>query len=163
MKTLVSEHLRDEFGEICLEVIFQDRTTRLSCIRRTSDNEVLSFHIVLFTEDGIKTLGSVHEKIVKGGLLGEVIQASGVPYTLAVSDKSCVDMDAGLASLFATGAGRCATERIEYQVRGIPYATIYEFYNPEYTPVAVLPSTLPPDVKTFIRKYLPAKSSQKKT
>src|SRR3989338_4102379 len=161
MKTLVSEHLRDEFGEICLEVIFQDRTTRLSCIRRTSDNEVLSFHIVLFTEDGIKTLGSVHEKIVKGGLLGEVIQASGAPYTRTVSDATNIDMGANLASLFATGAGLCTTELIEYQVRGFPYATIYEFYNPEYTPVAALSGALPRGIKTVIKSYLTAKSPEK--
>ena len=151
---LISENFRDTFGDIHLQVIFQDKTIRLSYIRRVSDNEVLSFHIVLFTEDGIKTLGSVHEKIVKGGLLGEVIKESGVSYTRTVSDKSFVDMDAGLASLFATGAGRCTTERIEYKVRGIPYAAIYEFYNPKYTPVAKTPATVPPDIRTLIQKYL---------
>jgi len=133
---LVSENFRETFGKIRLQVIFQDRTTRLSCIRRVADDEVLSFHIVLFTENGIEALGSAHEEIVKGGLLGEVIQASGVPYTRTVSDTSHIDMDAGLASLFATGESRCTTERIEYQVRGVPYATIHEFYNPKYTPVA---------------------------
>ncbi|MDO8552852.1 MAG: hypothetical protein Q7S01_05030 [bacterium] len=130
---LVSENLRDEFGEIRLEVIFQDRTVRLSCIRRSQDNQVLSFHIVSFTEDGIKTLGSAHERIVAGEMLGEVIQMSEVPYTRTVSEKSSVEMDSGLASLFGTEKGRCTTERIEYHVRGIPYATIYEFYNPKYT------------------------------
>src|SRR3989338_1772479 len=151
---LISENFRDTFGDIHLQVIFQDKTIRLSYIRRVSDNEVLSFHIVLFTEDGIKTLGSVHEKIVKGGLLGEVIKESGVSYTRTVSDKSFVDMDAGLASLFATGESRCTTERIEYQVRGIQYAAIYEFYNPKYTPVAKTPATVPPDIRTLIQKYL---------
>ena len=129
---LISENLRDTFGEIRLELIFQDKTTRVSCIRRVADNEVLSFHIVLFTEAGIKALGSVHEEIVKGGMLGEVIQKSGVPHTRKISDKSSVEIDANLTSLFATEEKRCTTERIEYQVRGVPYATIYEFYNPKY-------------------------------
>jgi len=158
---LISENFRDTFGDIHLQVIFQDKTIRLSCIRRVVDNEVLSFHIVLFTGAGVKALGNVHEKIVAGGLLGEVIKESGVPYTLAVSDKSCVDMDTGLASLFATGAGRCTTERIEYKVRGVPYATIYEFYNPEYTPVATLSGALPRGIKTVIKSYLTAKSPEK--
>ncbi|MDP3965435.1 MAG: hypothetical protein Q8Q13_01420 [bacterium] len=151
---LISENFRDVFGDIRLGIIFQDKTTRLSCIRRISDNEVLSFHIVLFSEAGIERLGPAHEKIVAGGLLGEVIKESGVSYTRTVSDKSFVDMDAGLASLFATGESRCTTERIEYQVRGIPYAAIYEFYNSKYTPVAKTPATVPPDIRTLIQKYL---------
>ena len=60
---LISENFRDAFGEIRLELIFQDKTTRVSCIRRVADNEVLSFHIVLFTEAGIKALGSLHHEI----------------------------------------------------------------------------------------------------
>lgn len=156
--TLVSENLRDRFGEICLEVIFQDRTTRVSYIRRVADDEVLSFHIVLFTEDGIEALGSVHERVAAGEMLGEVIQASGVPYTRTVSEKIHIDIDRGLASLFATKEHRCTTERIEYQVRGVPYATIYEFYNPKYTLVAALAGTLDPKVKTLMQKYLPVES-----
>lgn len=151
---LVSEDLRDKFGDICFQIISQDRTTRLSYIRRVADNEVLSFHIVLFTEAGIKALGSVHEKVVAGGMLGEVIQASGIPYTRTVSDKTNIEMDAGLASLFATKESRCTTERIEYQVRGVPYATIYEFYNPKYTPIVELSGTLNPKVRTLMQKYL---------
>jgi len=154
MITLVSEKLRDSFGEIRLEIIFQNKTTRVSCIRRVSDNEVLSFHIVLFSEAGIERLGPAHEKIVAGGLLGEVIKESGVSYTRTVSDKSFVDMDAGLASLFATVGGRCTTERIEYQVREVPYATIYEFYNPKYTPVAELSSPLDKVVRALMQKHL---------
>src|SRR3989338_8986179 len=151
---LVSETLRDDFGEIRLELIFQDKVTRLSCIRRVSDNAALSFHIVLFTGAGIETLGPVHENIVAGEMLGEVIQASGIPYTRTVSDKSCVEMDAGLASLFATKKGRCTTDRIEYRVRGVPYATIYEFYNPKYTPVTETSIALSPEIRIHMEKYL---------
>lgn len=158
---LVSENLRDEFGDIRLQVIFQDRATRVSCIRRVADNAVLSFHIVLFTEDGMKMLGSVHREIVKGGLLGEAVQASGVPYTRTVSEKSSIEMDTNLASLFAAKESRCTTERILYQVRGTPYATIYEFYNPKYTPVAALLGIVPPKIKTVIQKYLVTKSPEK--
>ena len=151
---LISENFRNTFGDIRLQVIFQDKTTRLSCIRQAANNEALSFHIVLFAETGIKALGTIHEKIVAGGLLGEVIQASEVPYTRTVSEKSSIEMDSALASLFGTEKGRCTTERIEYLVRGIPYATIYEFYNPKYTPVAQLSGTLNPKVKTLMQKYL---------
>ena len=151
---LISENFRDEFGEIRLRLIFQDKITRLSCILRVSDNEVLSFHIILFSWAGIEALGSVHEKIVTGGLLGEVIQASGVPHTRTVSDKTNIEIDAGLASLFATKENRCTTERIEYQVRGVPYATIYEFYNPKYTPVAESVGILNPKIRTLMQKYL---------
>ena len=154
MKTLVSENLRDEFGEIRLQVIFQDRTTRLSCIRRVSDNEVLSFHIVLFAEAGIKALGPAHERVVAGEMLGEVIQAAGVPYTRTVSDKTHIEMRAGLASLFATEMRNCTTERIEYKIRVVPYATIYEFYNPKYTPVAGLSGTLEQRIRTLIQRHL---------
>ena len=158
---LISENLRDTFGEIRLQVIFQDRTTRLSCIRRVADNEVLSFHIVLFTEAGIKILGKVHESVVSGGMLGEVIQKSGVPHTRTVSEKTHIDMDAGLSSLFSTSARSCTTECIEYQIRGVPYATIYEFYNPEYTPVAAVSGTLPRKIKAVIQKYLVGKPPEK--
>ena len=151
---LISENFRDAFGDIRLQVIVQDRTTRLSCIRRVSDNEALSFHIVLFTEAGIKALGAVHEKIVAGGLLGKVIQASKVPYARTISDKTSIEMSAGLASLFVTSESRCTTERIEYRVRGVPYATIYEFYNPKYTPVIEQAGILNREVRMHIQKHL---------
>ena len=154
MITLVSEKLRDSFGEIRLEIIFQNKTTRVSCIRRVSDNEVLSFHIVLFEEAGIKALGPAHEKIVAGGLLGEVIKESGVPYTRKISDKSSIEMDAGLKDLFAAEDNRCTTERIEYRIRDVPYATIYEFYNPKFTPVSDPLSVFNPKVRVIMQKYL---------
>lgn len=155
---LISENFRDTFGDIRLQIIFQNERTRLSCIRRVADNATLSFHVVLFTENGMKTLGPAHGKIVAGEMLGEVIKESGVPYTRTVSDTTNIDMGANLASLFATVGGRCTTERIEYKVRGVPYATIYEFYNPEYTPVVAVSGTLPRKIKTVIQKYLVAES-----
>src|SRR3989338_3584483 len=154
MITLVSEHLRDEFGGIRLELIFQDRTTLLSCIRRVADEAVLSFHIVLFFEAGITALGKVHESVVSGGMLGEMIQKSGVPYTRTVSEKTSVEIDANLTSLFVTEKKRCTTERIEYQIRGVPYATIYEFYNPKYTPVAESSGTLDKEIIALMQKYI---------
>ncbi len=151
---LISENFRDKFGEIRLELIFQDRRTRLSCIRRVSDNEVLSFHVVQFTEAGIKALGSVHERVVAGEMLGEVIQDSGTPHARTISDKTHIEMDANLSSLFSTDEKRCTTERIEYQIRGVPYATIHEFYNPKFTPVAELSGTLDGGVRALMQKNL---------
>lgn len=154
--SLVSENFRNAFGEIRLQVIFQDRTTRLSCLRR-ADDAVLSFHIVLFREAGIKEFGDRHEKIVAGEMLGEVIQASGVPHTRTISDKSSIEMDANLVALFMAAENRCTTERIEYRIRDVPYAMIYEFYNPTFTPVAAARGALPLETKRVIKNRLSAK------
>ena len=132
---LVSEALREKFGDIYFEVIFQDDLHRSSCLRRKSDNAVLSFHIVIFNKAGIETLGKIHERIVAGELLGEVIKESGVSNEWKISERVRVKIPTSLINLFATAQNYCSTEIIEYKVKGVEYAQVYEFYNPEFTAV----------------------------
>lgn len=131
---LVSENLRDKFGEIYLEVISQDRTKRTSCIRRASDGEALSYSTVAFNEAGIEALGKVHDDIVAGGSMGEVIKKSGVAHERSVSVTSSAALNFGLSFLFGTKKPFCNTEKITYKIKSVPYAEIHEFYNPEYAP-----------------------------
>ena len=133
-KKLVSENLSDEFGKIYLEIIFQDHLSRTSCFRRVSDDEVLSYHIVEFGEEGIKALGKDHTEVIDGGYIGEVIKKSRVKYERVVSETSSTALNFGLSFLFGTKMPCCNTERINYKIKSVSYAEIHEFYNPKYMP-----------------------------
>jgi len=138
---LITEKLRAQFGDIYLEVTEQDAVRRIGCLRRMSDNAVLTYHIVTFDPRGVAALGVHHTTIVAGNPMGEVIKHSGVVHTRSVSKPASKNMPPILRALFRTLKKRCRIENIKYTIKGLPYANIDEFYNPEFTPLPKLSRT----------------------
>lgn len=133
---LSTEELMQKFGEIYLEVISHKGNTRITCIRRVFDDAVVAYNIVEFQYEGIVMLGQTfHDEIILGKMLGETIKKSGVPHERNVSEPLLSSVNPEVASLFNTKKSTCVSRKVDYMIKGVPYASITEFYNPEFTPV----------------------------
>lgn len=134
--TVSTEELRERFGDVTLEIIFQRGNTRSSCVRRVSEGTVVAYSRVVFQNPGVTALGKeLHEQILSGKAIGETIQNSGVPHERTVSNPYSATINCGLSFLFDTKKNGCVSRVVTYKIQGVPYASITEFYNPEYTPV----------------------------
>lgn len=129
---LSTDILKEEFGAIRLDIVLRKGNLRTSCIRRVSDNAAVACSKVLFHDEGIKVFDQFHKDILAGGKIGETIQHSGVPHERIESEFSQVRMDPDIISLFGTKRDVCMSRTVEYRIRSLPYASITEFYNPEY-------------------------------
>lgn len=132
---LVSEDLQERFGEICLKVYTQNPVRRVSALLRRADGAVLTYHVVTFDPRGIAALGTVHDTILSGGSMGDVIKKSGVRHTRKVSVPVAFPIPPKVQKLFKTNRKECKEEIITYTIKGQPYAHIQELYNPEFTKV----------------------------
>ena len=131
---LMSEDLREKFGDIFIDTVFQNDKRRIGFLRRATDRAILTYHIVHFNALGIKALGKFHKEIVNGGLLGEIVKKSGVPHTRSDSRPKAAAIPKVLSNLFGTTKKICKTKNVKYKVDGKPYVRIEEFYNPEFIP-----------------------------
>ncbi len=131
--TLSTDELRQKFGEISLEIIAHKGNIRNTCVRRRSDNAVVAYSIVTFNDEGIKAFGDVfHNQILSGKTIGETIKGSGLPHTRTVSKSFVSRINFGLSFLFDTKKDSCVSRNVEYKIKDMLYASIIEFYNPEY-------------------------------
>lgn len=131
---LSSEALRVRFGEIHLEILAQDerRDTRVSCVRRTLDDAPLAYSTVRFFPEGVTVLGPHHERITKGGLLGETVVNSGVAFRRTVSAITTISTSYAARFLFGTDASLLQSRTVEYHIDGQRYCRIREMYNPVF-------------------------------
>ncbi len=134
--TLSTEELKQKFGDITLEIISHRENVRTTCVRRLSDNTAVAYSIVTFHNEGIEALGDeFHNQILSGKTIGETIKNSGVPHERSVSDPFSSKINFGLSFLFDTKKDACVSRVVNYKIKGIPYTSITEFYNPEFTSV----------------------------
>jgi GNAT superfamily N-acetyltransferase len=135
--TLSTEELKHKFGEITLEIISHKENARTTCVRRLSDNAVVAYSIVTFHDEGIKAFGDeFHNQIITGKTIGETIKNSGVPHNRIVSESVSAKVNFGLAFIFNTKKEICVSRIVTYKIKDLLYASIVEFYNPEFTPVS---------------------------
>jgi hypothetical protein len=129
---LSTEELKKKFGAIYLQVISQNNNLRTSCVRKLSNNSVLAFSRVVFNETGIKAFKEFHNQILSGKPIGQAIIDSRVRHERIVSEKFRVKMYPGLCTLFNTKRPTCVGRKIDYKIKGLLYASINEFYNPNF-------------------------------
>lgn len=133
---LSTEELKQNFGDIKLNIISQKEYIRFTCIRRLLDNAVLAYNTVLFHDEGVQAFGDkFHNLITSGQSLGEVIKNSGVMHERKVSEYYTIKVNFGLGFLFNTKKDICLSRKVEYIIKNKLYATIIEIYNPELTQV----------------------------
>ena len=134
--TLSTEELKQKFGEINLEIISQKENTRTTCVRRLSDDAVVAHSMVTFSSEGIAAFGhEFHNQIILGKAIGETIKSSGIVHDRIVSEPVLAKVNFGLAFIFDTKKGVCVSRIVTYKIKDSLYASIVEFYNPEFTPV----------------------------
>ena len=134
--TLSTEELKQKFGDIILEIISNKENVRTTCIRRLSDSGVVAYSMVTFHDVGVVVLGDeFHNQILSGKTIGETIKKSGVPHERCVSGSFSSKINFGLSFLFDTRKDACVSRTIDYKIKDLPYASITEFYNPEFTSV----------------------------
>ncbi len=132
--TLSTEELKQKFGDIALEIISHKENVRTTCVRRLSDDAVLAYSIVTFHDEGIKAFDDeFHDQILSGKTIGETIKNSGVSHERIVSEPVSLKINFGLAFLFDTKKSVCLSRVVDYKIKDLPYASITEFYNPEFT------------------------------
>ncbi len=131
--SLSTDDLREKFGNLVLELIYHKENKRTSCVRRLSDNAALAYSYVAFFNEGILALGKeLHDQIVSGKSIGEVIRDSGVLHERTESKNFSSKVNLGLSFLFDTRKDYCLSRKVDYKIKGTSYASIVEFYNPEY-------------------------------
>lgn len=134
--TLSTEELKLKFGDITLEVISHRENIRTTCVRRLSDNAVVAYSIVTFCNEGVEAFGEeFHNQIISGKTIGETIRNSGISHERTVSESFSSKLNFGISFLFDTKKDTCMSRIVEYTIKGLPYATIAEFYNPEFLSV----------------------------
>lgn len=130
---LSTEELKQKFGDITLEIISHKENIRNTCVRRSSDNAVVAYSIVTFHNEGIQAFGDeLHNQILSGKTIGETIKNSGIPHERIVSETVSSKLNFGLAFLFDTEKDLCVSRIVDYKIKGLPYASITEFYNPKF-------------------------------
>ncbi|MFA6050761.1 MAG: hypothetical protein WC761_06250 [Candidatus Paceibacterota bacterium] len=133
--TLSIEKLEKRLGKTKFGVVSQHDNIRTSCVYRVSGKKVLTYNVVIFADDGVALDKQVHTKIIKGKPLGKTIRSSGVPHQRAEFPVHKIKMKAGLGFIFATSKSTCLTRQVDYYVRGRLYASIHEYYNPDFTAI----------------------------
>lgn len=129
---LTSEKLREQFGKIELIIIFQDSKKRISAIKSSADNRVLTYHTVEFFEKGIISFGvENHQKIVNGDSMGETIKKTKKQHTRTdgIYKKSKINLE--MKKAFSTKKTECFSRTVEYTIEGSRYTVFTEYYNPE--------------------------------
>ncbi|MEK7632594.1 MAG: GNAT family N-acetyltransferase [Patescibacteria group bacterium] len=136
-RELSSGMLRERFGDLRFEVLFQDvkNGIRVSCIRRGVDDSPLACSVVRFTPSGVVALGAYHDRILQGALIGETIAGSGKRYRRSVSANKAIPTTYATKFLFGVEATRLRSRIVEYTVDGLLYCRIREMYNPCLFPV----------------------------
>lgn len=130
------DELKQKFGDVTLEIISHKENIRTSCVRRASDNAVVAYSIVIFHSEGIAAFGDeLHNQILSGRPVGETIKNSGIPHERTVSEPTSSKVNLELSFLFNTKKDTCVSRMVSYKISNFPYASITEFYNPEFTPV----------------------------
>lgn len=149
---LSTELLRARFGEIRLEVLFQTRDgTRVSCVRRASDDRALAYSVVQFHAPGIDAMGPAHQRILDGALLGQTISSSGHAHHRTVSPMERRFTTYASRLLFGTKRTTLPSRVVEYDVEGRPYCRIRERYDPALFRTGAHDAlALEPDVAPFL-------------
>ena len=132
---LTSEIFEKKFGELELEVIFQDANARIVCFRIKSNGEALEYSIVHFHKAGVEKFGEFHQKVVDGNSLGIVVRGSGIPHKRIETERMLVSIPPEAVPIFKTDSSNCVSKKISYEILGEPYADITEFYNPKYVSI----------------------------
>lgn len=134
--TLSTEELKQKFGEIILEIIYQKESTRISCVRKSSDNSVIAYSLVTFEDTSVQILNSdFHRHILSGKAIGETIKDFGIPHERTVSEPFLSKVNFGESFLFDTKKDFCVSRIVNYKINGAQYVSITEFYNPELIPI----------------------------
>lgn len=129
---LSTEELKQKFGDITLEIISHKENIRTTCVRRSSDNAVVAYSIVTFHNEGIRAFGDEsHNQILSGKTIGETIKNSGISHERTVSEPVSSKLNFGLSFLFDTKKENYVSRIVDYKIKGLPYASIIELYNPE--------------------------------
>jgi GNAT superfamily N-acetyltransferase len=130
---LSTEELKQKFGDIYLEVISHKENVRTSCVRKSSDNTVVAYSTVVFHTEGVAVFDQeCHRQILAGKTIGETVRNSGMINERTVSEPFSVKVNYGLSFLFNTKKDLCVSRKVEYKIKDLPYASIVEFYNPEF-------------------------------
>lgn len=131
---LSTDELKKKFGDITMEIISQRGQTRTSCVRRSSDNTVVAYSIITFHDEGIAAFGDeFHNQILSGKAIGETIKNSGISHERRVSESALSKINFGLSFLFDTKKNICVSRGVNYKIEDLLYASLTEFYNPEFT------------------------------
>lgn len=89
--------------------------------------------MVVFRAEGVSSFGDeFHKQILSGNAIGETIQNSGIFHERIVSNSFLYEINFGLAFLFDTTKTVCVSRTVNYKIKDLPYASITEFYNPEF-------------------------------
>src|ERR1700746_1877337 len=95
---LLSEELRNRFGTIKINIIEQNDDYRITVLESDEGN-AKSLAICMFSETPFSTeLEKVHEKIKKGGLIGETIKSNG----FSVVKNLCCNFSIDAPKIFNT-------------------------------------------------------------
>ena len=132
VKLTSSEILQKKFGELSIEILFQNELHRESCLRLKGNDVAIACSVVDFNQSGISIAPDLHANIVAGSLLGKTIQGSGIDYERKEFQWETNNIPTQFQSILNTTETSCLSRKIEYFIKGELYATIMEYYNPDY-------------------------------
>jgi hypothetical protein len=129
---LSTELLEKKCGPVAIEILSQDEKLRTSCIRALRSNAVVAASEVVFHQAGIEKAPEMHAKIVNGAMLGKTIRESGITQERTENEFHQTTTPPEFTNLFSTTKETCLSRKVDYVVAGTLYATIVEYYNPDY-------------------------------
>ena len=137
MKSIVEEQklgtnkVREVFGEIKPEVIYQDGEKRIM-VAKSIDDRVGSYSIVHFNEFGKKFMPNIHQEILKGNFIGETFSRHGVPVYREEDCAFLYSTPPALQKIFGRSEKESLCKRVVFRIGHVrvPYATIIEIYSP---------------------------------
>jgi hypothetical protein len=132
VKLTSSEILQKKFGKLSIEILSQTALHRESCLRLKSNDVAIACSVVDFNQSGISNAPDLHANIVAGALLGKTIQDSGIEHERKEFQWETKNIPSQFQNILNTKKTTCSSRKIEYFIKGELYATIMEYYNPDY-------------------------------
>jgi hypothetical protein len=123
-------NLRQKFGEISFEIIFQKDNNRMSCVRQVANGAILACSIVTFYNNYSDK--DFHKKILTGAPIGETLEKLDTGYERKVTAPFFAKLEPKMLDLFKTNIKTCAARMVDYKIEESAYVSIIEFYNPEF-------------------------------
>ncbi len=129
---LSSDILEQQFGPTEIEILHQDKTTRIICTKTTEDQKILELSRVVFVAEGVALHPAVHQDILNGTSMGKAFRSDGTEFNREVRSAQKLSLPSKFTKYFKSEASATVVNvRILVGPNRVPYADIIEVYSPD--------------------------------
>lgn len=128
---LSSDILEQQFGPTAIEVLAQDATTRITCTKVISSQQILELSYVEFMKDGSDAFPVVHQAVISGQSMGKAFRAHDIEFHRHIQATYRCNLPHNFGRWFGSNdPALVVLVSIFVGPDKTPYAKILETYSP---------------------------------